>query len=126
MKSQFSLPLQNNIGSRSGIPRPEKTPDSQEISVKSIQTGLNEGIVDLYERSEINISVPDERSGVDRRTSALRKKSSMESISFQSGKITTEANINSTKQSYVNAEKKTSVSLSSFQEKKGNLLDTWA
>ncbi len=127
MESQ-SLFIQSNVGSRLEIPfEREKNKDSEQSRLsKSFKTSLSEGIVDVYERSEINTAVPDERSGFDRRISNRRSKSSAQSVPFASGTINTEVSLDSTKQIYIRTEKNTSEFSSLFQESKGGLLDTWA
>jgi hypothetical protein len=125
MESQSSLFIQSNAGLRPEIPRQsEKSRDSKESLSESFKNSLNESIVDVYERSDIKTAVPNERSGVDRRTSAPRRKPSLQSVSFTTGEIDIQNDVNITKQTYVATGKDTS-DFSSLQ-KKGNFLDTWA
>lgn len=125
MESQSSLFIQNNAGLKPEIPRqPEKSKDSKESLSESFKNSLNESIVDVYERSDINTAVPNERSGADRRISVPRRKSSSQSVPFTSGTIDMQNDINITKQSYVTAGKDTSDFSSS--QKKGSFLDIWA
>jgi len=137
MTSQSSLPIQYSTGSRSDIPRGiEKKPDSlgatQEAAATSrtsFQTQLNENIINAYERSKDDVVVPDERTGVDRRRSANRRQSSLESVPLQSGKNITGSYLYSADQKidqpYTVAEK-TSPVIFSPSPKKGTLVDIWA
>jgi hypothetical protein len=130
MESQSSLPIQYPTGSNPEISRgSEKNRGSSATTGTSFQATFNESIIDVYERSEINAAVPDERTGVDRRTSSTRRQSSSASPPLQSTKKTTDINTYSaeqgTNQTYINTEK-TAPAFFSPSEKKGSLLDTWA
>lgn len=124
MTIQPSIIIQNNAALKPEIQSQQdrKTDNQEERFNKLFQTSLNEKIIDVYERPEINTAVPDERSGVDRRTSAPRRKSSAKSVPFTSGRVNVETGINSTKQTYITIEKNTSDLLN---QKKGGFLDIW-
>jgi hypothetical protein len=130
MKSQAPLPIQYISGSKPEITRGlGKNPDSPATSRTSFQTSLNESIIDVYERSEVNVAVPDERTGVDRRTSSTRRHSSSESAALQSGKNATDVGIYSTEQKINHTYNKTEQTRPAFfspSPKKGSLIDTWA
>lgn len=127
MKSQSSLPIQYGTGSKPDISQgPEKNPNSFGAS---FQTRLNESIIDVYERSEVNAVVPDERTGNDRRTYSTRRQSSAESNPLPSGKKVTDVDVYSTDQKTYqtnNRTEKISPAIFSPSPDKGKLLDTWA
>ena len=124
MKSQSSLPIQYGAGSKPDISRgSEKNPGT------SFQTRLNESIIDVYERSEVNAVVPDERTGIDRRTYSTRRQSFAESTTLPSGKKVTDVEVNSTDQKTYQAANrtiKTAPAIFSPSQNKGRLLDIWA
>jgi hypothetical protein len=125
MTSQSSVPIQYYNGSKSEISRgSEKSLSNSTTSGTSFQTSLNESIIDVYERSEVNAAVPDERTGVDRRTSSPRRQSSS-SAPLQSTDVGVYSTRQKTNQTFNKAEKTTPVFFSPSQ-KKGSLLDIWA
>ncbi|PKN76605.1 MAG: hypothetical protein CVU52_04030 [Deltaproteobacteria bacterium HGW-Deltaproteobacteria-10] len=127
MKSQSSLPVQYGIGSK-----PESSPRSEKDAGSigdSFQKQLNERIIDVYERSEINAAVPDERTTRDRRTYSTRRQSSAESTPLTSDAKLTDVEASSKdKKSYqsVNRTEKNTPSFFSPSPDKGRLLDIWA
>lgn len=127
MKSQSSLPIQYGAGSKPDISRgSDNNPNSFGAS---FQTRLNESIIDVYERSEVNAAVPDERTGIDRRNYFTRRQSSEESTPLQSGKKVTNADVYSTDQKTYqtgNTTEKTAPAIFSPSPDKGRLLDIWA
>jgi len=130
MESQTSLPIQYRNGSKSEISRgSDKNPDSPATSRTSFQTSLNESIIDVYERSEVNAAVPDERTGTDRRTSPTRRRSSSESAPLASGKKATDVASYTIEQKINQTYNKTEIATPAFfspSQKKGSLLDIWA
>ncbi len=127
MKSQSSLPVQYGIGSK---PESSRRSDNDAGSLgDSFQKQLNERIIDVYERSEINAAVPDERTMRDRRSYSSRRQSSAESNPLNSNTPVTEVDADSKYQkSYqsVNKTEKKAPSFFSQSPDKGRLLDTWA
>ncbi len=127
MKSQSSLPIQYGAGSRPDISQgSEKNSGS---TGTSFQTQLNESIIDVYERSEVNAAVPDERTGIDRRNYYTRRQSSEESASLSSGKKVTDVGAYSTDQKTYQADnrtEKTAPAIFSPSQNKGSILDIWA
>lgn len=131
MESQSFLPIPYFPGSKPAISRGlEKNANSSAISGTSFPDSLNESIIDVYERQEINAFAPDERSGFDRRTSPTRRRSTAESAPLQSGKKAADAGIYSTQQkanqTFNNKTENTMPALFSPSQKKGSLLDIWA
>ncbi|MGV8059187.1 MAG: hypothetical protein AB2L12_14375 [Smithellaceae bacterium] len=133
MKSPSSLPVQP--GSRADVSRGiQKSPDGlgtaqTESSASSFQSRLDESIIDVYERSEVNAAVPDERTGVDRRTSSTRRQSSREPAPLKSGAKVTDVNVYSTNQrtnDTYNKTEKTAPAIFSPSQEKGKLVDIWA
>lgn len=130
MENQSSLTIQYSNGSKPEISRSlDKKQNSSASSHTSFQTSLKESIIDVYERSDVNVAVPDERTGVDRRTSPSRRRSSPESVPLQSDNKVKDVGIYSTKQKinqiYSNTEK---IAPAFFSQSplKGSLLDIWA
>jgi hypothetical protein len=137
MESKSSLPVQYGVRSTPDMSQgPEKKSDrsgaaqiQSTASQSSFQSRLNEIVIDVYERSEVNTSVPDERIGADRRRSATRRHSSSESGPSQSGNNVNNVDPYSTDQktyqTYTETEKIQPAIFSPFREK-GKLVDTWA
>lgn len=128
MESQTSLPIQYRTVSKPDISRGlEKKPDTSATSHTSFQISLNESIIDVYERSNVNVAVPDERKGVDRRVHSNRRHSSPESVPLQSGKTVADVDTYSAKQKTNQAynTEKTMPAFFSPSLEKGSLLDIW-
>jgi hypothetical protein len=130
MKSQSSLPIQYITGSQSAISQgSDKNADSPTTSRTPFQISLNESIIDIYERSEVNTAVPDERSGFDRRTSPGRRQSSAKSVPSPSDQRVTDVNAYSPKQTTTQTYDETAKKMPAFfspSSEKGSILDTWA
>lgn len=129
METQSALPIQYSNDTKSGISRSsEQKQNSSASSYTSFLSSLKESVIDVYERSDINIAVPDERTGSDRRISPTRRRSSPESAFLQTDNKVKDVGIYPTEQKisqiYSNAEKITPSSFSQSQDK-GILLDIW-
>lgn len=129
METQSSLSIQYNNGSKSGISRGfEQKQNSFTSTNTSFQTSLKESVIDVYERSDINVAVPDERTGFDRRVSPSRRRSSPESAFLQTDNKVKDVGIYPTEQkisqTYSNTGKITPTFFSQSQDK-GILLDIW-
>jgi hypothetical protein len=133
MISQSSLPIQNSTGSKPDISRrADKNPDSigaaQVKPATSFTTELKDNIINVYERSEAKIAVPDERSGVDRRRSAGRQLSSLQSAPLPSAKNVTASYLYPTNQTIKNTytwTENTPPAIFSPSAEKGTLIDIW-
>jgi hypothetical protein len=133
MISQSSLPIQNSTGSKPDISRrADKNPDSigaaQAKPATSFTTQLKDNIINVYERSEAKIAVPDERSGVDRRRPASRQLSSPQSAPLPSAKNVTASYLYSTDQKINQAYARTvniRPAIFSPPPEKGTLVDIW-
>jgi hypothetical protein len=126
MESQTFLPIQYHTVSKPEISRGlENKPDTSVNT--SFQISLNESIIDVYERSNVNVAVPDERKGVDRRVHSNRRHSSPESVPLQSGKTVADVDTYSAKQKTNQAynTEKTMPAFFSPSLEKGSLLDIW-
>jgi hypothetical protein len=136
MINNANLPIQYSAGLKPTISRGvEKSPDSYRVSQAQpivsppyFQTHLSENIIDVYERSLDNITVPDERRGVDRRQSANRNQTSPESAPLQSDKNVTYTQIYSSdhkiNQIHTRIEN-TPLAIFSPSPQKGKLIDIW-
>lgn len=129
MESQSSLPVQKLTAVNPEVPRRfDKNQDSSAASGASFKISLSESIIDVYERSDNKIAVPDERKGIDRRVCSNRRRSSSPSISLTSGAaVITNAPYPSQQQSYrLSAAKNTIPASFSPSQKKGGMIDIWA
>jgi hypothetical protein len=139
MISQTNWPIQYSAGLKpASSHKLEKSQDSPGVSQAQpvalqpyFQAQLSEKIVDVYdvyERSQDNIAVPDERTGVDRRQSANRKQYSPESALLQSNEKVTYIPIypadHKINQTYTQTGNTPPAIFSPSQEK-GKLIDIW-
>ncbi|MEN6330935.1 MAG: hypothetical protein ABFD57_02985 [Smithella sp.] len=129
MESQSSLPIQKLTVVNPEVPRRlEKNQDSSEASGASFKTSLSESIIDVYERSDNKIAVPDERKGVDRRVCSNRRHSSSPSFPLPSG--TTVINIapysSEQQTNRISPAKNTMPASFSPSQEKGSMIDIWA
>ncbi|MEN6374319.1 MAG: hypothetical protein ABFD75_05970 [Smithella sp.] len=129
MESQSSLQIHNLNGVYPETSRRfDKNPDSSTASGTSFKTSLSESaVVDVYQRSDFNVAVPDERRGVDRRVRSDRRHSSSPSVLLQSNIAVTNVGKLSPYQKtnrVVNTHNTMPASFSPPQEK-GSLIDVW-
>ncbi len=127
MKSQSSLPIQYGTGSKTDTSRGSEN-NSGGLGT-SFKTHLNESIIDVYERSEVNAAVPDERTGMDRRTYSTRRQSSDASTPLTSATKFAEAEAYSQDQKTNQTDNRTekiAPAIFSPSADKGRLLDVWA
>jgi len=129
MESQTSLPIQRLTAMNPEVPRyPERRPDALPASAASFEASLSESIIDVYERPADNISVPDERRGIDRRICSNRRRSLSPSSPVPSGATIINAASYSAEQPANRASQVKNIIPASFSsaQNKGSLIDTWA
>ena len=129
MESQTSLPIQRLTAMNPEVPRyPERRPDALPASGASFEASLSESIIDVYERPADNISVPDERRGVDRRICSNRRCSFSPSSPVPLGATIINAASYSAEQPANRVFQAKNIKPASFSsaQNEGSLIDTWA
>lgn len=137
MESLSSLPIQYSTGSRADISQGgekcsgtiEEAQAQHTESRTSFQARLTESIIDVYERSQENVVVPDERTGIDRRRSATRRRSFQESAPLQTDKIVTDVDPYLTDKKIIQNHRKTEknpLTVFSSSPEVGRFINTWA
>ena len=132
MESQSSLQIRNlNDVNPDTSRRFDKKPDSSAASVTSFEKSLSESaVVDVYQRADLNVAVPDERRGGDRRAYSNRRRSASSSPS-----VLLQSNIAVANVSKLSPYQKTNrisntrnITPAPFppSQEKGSLIDVWA
>lgn len=132
MESQSSLQILNLNGVNPDTYRRfDKNPDPSATSSTSFKTSLSESaVVDIYQRSDFNVAVPDERRGGDRRVRSDRRHSSLPSPSVLLQSDITITNVGKLSpyqktNRVLNTQNTMPASFSPSREK-GSLIDVWA
>lgn len=128
MANQYFSSLPYGTGGKTGNSGNSVTSKSAsaQTSRTSFNSQLNDEVINVFERSQDNIAVPDERTGADRRQSVNRRQSTREYSSVQSNTgISLPAVNRKVNETYTRAATAAPVNFVPSSQK-GTLLDIWA